>query len=377
MTESYHDPKFPDYIVRNATLDDDVQLVSLIGETMPSNGMILSFQRQPSYWVATRAQYEFPALKVVVPKNNPKQIVGMMNIGSRPCFINGETQQLRYVGDLRLSRHHRGNDILPLLMSYLYTHVPLETIYQVVILDDNTLARHILHKERKGFPKPFIYDQICTYTVTAFKKKVHHSSKYKISRFTQKDIPKVHTFWEEMSEFYNFLPKYDFNQLWENHPYWNGINLEDFYCLYNTQDDIVGFYGLWDQKSFKQTTVKSYSKLLKFIRPFYNMYARLRQDLLLPKENGSFDYLMLHSALCAPHANDVFEAIMVDALEKTKQKGKQAFCTTLSLKDPRTTSLQFTRHHKMAATHSLHSFDSDPYEYFDPERISYIEVGRI
>ena len=42
----------PGLHIRPATLADDQKLVTLIAESMPSNGVLLSFERKPSYFKA-------------------------------------------------------------------------------------------------------------------------------------------------------------------------------------------------------------------------------------------------------------------------------------------------------------------------------------
>jgi hypothetical protein len=47
-----------------------------------------------------------------------------------------------------------------------------------------------------------------------------------------------------------------------------GVQLEDFYLIYNLEQKIVGIYSLWNQKSSKQTRVVHYSWPVKWMRPF-------------------------------------------------------------------------------------------------------------
>ena len=51
----YRSKNEPNFLVRDATQADDEQLVQLIAETMPSNGMTLALERYPSYHSASHA----------------------------------------------------------------------------------------------------------------------------------------------------------------------------------------------------------------------------------------------------------------------------------------------------------------------------------
>ncbi|WP_425918631.1 hypothetical protein [Acinetobacter sp. TSRC1-2] len=68
----------------------------------------------------------------------------MMNLGWRDCVINGQSGLLRYVADLRLHPPmHRGNKVLRLLMDDVYDEIPLDTIFEGVVLEDNIVACNI------------------------------------------------------------------------------------------------------------------------------------------------------------------------------------------------------------------------------------------
>lgn len=373
----YRSKNEPNFFVRSATPADDAQLVELIAETMPSNGMTLAFERRPSFLAASHAQYHRPDIKLVVPEDRPDFVVGMMNLGWRYCYINGQVEALRYVADLRMHPEHRGNKVLRLLMDYVYDEIPLNTIFESVVLEDNTVACNILHHARKGFPTPFHYDDIRTFTVSQAQQPMQFEQ-FHFQQMSAKHVSVANDFVMSMKAHYNFLPSYDFAGLAEgDHSFWLGMNIEDFYLIYDRQHQVVGMYGLWDQKSFKQTRVVDYSMALKLVKPFYNAYAHVRRMLFLPKKNQAFEYLMLHSALCHPEHQDVFASLIFHAKQQTKARGKNAFCVTLANLDPRNAWMRHTTSHIIQAKHYFHSFKANPYPTFDRSKISYFEVGRI
>ncbi len=320
--ETYRSSKEPNFVVRSATTADDEQLVKLIAETMPSNDMTLAFERYPSYLGASHAQYHHLDIKLVVPEDNHSEIVAMMNLGWRNCFINGKPEVQRYVADLRMLPQHRGNKVMRLLMDYVYDEFPRATIFESVVLEDNTVACGILHNERKGFAIPFHYDDICTFTVSQAVKP-EQFSQYYFQQMNVGHVSEVNAFVLSMKEHYNFLPNYDFSGLAEStHPFWLGMKIHDFYLMYDQNHKMVGLYGLWNQKPFKQTRVVQYSLPLKILRPFYNIYAGIRGVLSLPKVNDAFEYLMIHGALYHPEQLDVFASLIYHAKQQTKLRQK-------------------------------------------------------
>ena len=364
-------------IVRDATTQDNHQLLTLVAETMPSNGMILSFERGDNYFKATYAQYHQPEIKVVVEKHQPDVIIGMMNIGFKHCYINEQLTQIRYVSDLRINPSFRGKKVVEVLMDYLYRQVPLDSFLQSVVLEDNQKARHMLHQSRPHFPEPYIFDQITTYNIS----KASDSKSFEqfSMRILTKDLIAIaNQFIGQMKQYYNFLSAYDFHDLFTGeHPFWVGMRPEDFILIFDANQQLVGILGLWNQKSFKQTKALEYSPSLKYLRPFYNVYAYLTQQIMLPQIGQSFDYLMSHSVLCEPSRLDVFAYQLYLLNVETKKSGKSSFCITLSDDDPRSVIAKQSRSHQMHATHTLHSFQNSPIGQFDRSKISYFEVGRL
>lgn len=364
-------------VIRDATLLDNTQLLKLVAETMPSNGMTLSFERGNDYFTAAYVQYHQPDIKVVVQKDQPNVIIGMMNIGFKHCYINSQVNKIRYVSDLRIDPAFRGQKVIEVLMDYLYTQIPVNEFFQSVVLEDNQKARYMLHQSRTYFPEPYILDQMTTFNISKIGKSTQfkHFSTYELKEDL---IPIANQFLADMREFFNFLPLYDFNDLNRgNYPLWQGLQLKDFKLVCDLNQQVVGIIGLWNQKQFKQTKVVEYSTSLHYLRPFYNAYAFLTRQIKLPKVDQCFDYLMAHSILSDPKRLDVFAYQLYQLNIETKKQGKSSFCITLSQDDPRYGIALKTRSHKMHAIHALHSFKNTPMGQFDRSKISYFEVGRL
>lgn len=376
LPEIFRVDEVPGIFIRAASIKDDEQLVTLIAESMPSNGILLSFERRPSYFAATYAQYETPQVMVMVEDHAPDTVIAMFNLGSRDCFINGAVEPLRYVGDLRIGKNVRGKGVSNLLMSYVKAYFPAEQTYQTVILSDNILARKILHKNRPGVPAYYIADHVETHTLTGFKSKKEIHKNLSIHVMTRQDINGVNRFIKHMADYYNFMPAYDFNGLLAQNPYWKGLSFNDFF-IFRRGGQIVGLFGLWDQSSFKQTKITEYSKLIEYARPFYNYWAKFSGQLHLPKKGDTLNYVMLHSLLCVPYDVDLFESMLRFAHQQAIQRKYQAVCFTLAQNDPRQDCASQFISQRIRAMHSFHRFEGNPLKEFDAKRISYLECGRI
>lgn len=365
------------YFLRYATEADDAQLLELIAETMPSNGMTLSFERQPSYFMASHTQYNQPEIMVIYHADQPDDILGMMNIGIKNCYINGELSKMKFAADLRIKRHARGKQSLEVFMEYVFNSLSDTLVYQNIVLEDNKIARHLMHQPREGFATPYIYDQITTYTIAKVVKPSVKNDDYRVEKLTASTAHLATDFVAQMAQHYNFIPFYDFAELNQKHSFWLGLSYDDFSLVLNQHNDVVGLLGLWNQKSFKQTKVVHYSKLMNTLRPFYNLYAKFFGHIYLPEQGQSFDYLMGHSVLCDPVDKKLYAYLLYQLHLQTKARAKSAFCITLADNDPRAEVLKSCRAYKMKAIHGFHSFGASPEELFDRQRISYFETGRI
>jgi hypothetical protein len=367
--------------LRPATLADNQQLLQLVSVPMPSNGVMVGMERTPSYFQATQTQYTLPQPWVIVSDDQPDLIMAMYNLGERPCYVNGVVTLIRYVGDLRVNQQVRGKGLVHLMMKQL-TKIMLGDDYaQTLILSDNAAARKMLHNAKSGFPPHYHMDDVKTLTLTGIRQAPNAATKQtrrdvQLRPAKATDAAQMTAFVQQMSAYYNFMPAYDFQGLVEGLPYWTGLSISDFTLVFRA-GVLVGLFGLWNQKSFKQTRVVDYSQWIAAARPFYNVWASLSQSMPLPKRGELVGYLMLHSPLCDPQDVALFDVMVRDAFQQTKARGQSALCYSLTESDPRVVTHQRFYGEVIRGTHAFHSFGQNPLLSFDRQRISYLECGRV
>lgn len=81
--------------------------------------------------------------------------------------------------------------------------------------------------------------------------------------------------------------------------------LEDFYLIYNLEQKIVGIYGLWNQKSFKQTRGRALFLASQTDEAFLSCICAGVRSHAAAENCPRFRLLMLHSALCHPQQMQV------------------------------------------------------------------------
>ena len=371
----------PSLRMRPAAMADNAQLLTLVSVPMPSNGVMVGMERAPSYFQATQTQYTDPQPWVIVSDDQPDLIIAMYNLGERPCYVNGRITPIRYIGDLRVNHQVRGKGLVHLMMKQLAVLMQGDDYVQTLILSDNAAARKMLHHAKSGFPPHYHMDDVKTLTMTGVRQAANAAAKQahanvQLRPATAADVAQMTAFVEQMSAYYNFMPAYDFQGLVDGSPYWTGLTLSDFTVV--LRDGIlVGLFGLWNQKSFKQTRIVDYSPWIGLARPAYNVWASVMQRMPLPKRGELVGYLMLHSALCDPQDVALFDVMIRDAFRQTKVRGQSALCYTLSESDPRIVNHQYYQGEVIRGLHAFHSFGKNPMLDFDRQRVSYLECGRV
>lgn len=375
-------------ITREATLEDDQGLRQLIAVPMTTRGVQISFQREPSYFKASDILYRHK-LHVVIEDKEQQRKVACYSNGYRPCYINRQIQSLRYASDLRVDQNYRGKSLVKVLGAHVKISMYEPNFSQMIIFNDNHAARAAMQTAKTGMPDYYDEGFIETLTLT------HLGNKRKIKAFLKRitqnpdeyqniqscvahveHISAMNNFIAEMSNHYNFIPAYNFEELAQGHPYFSGIKLSDF-ILYFQDKKLVGMFGLWDQHGIKQTKILAYSPVIRALRPIYNFCTSVTKSMSLPKLGDSVKYHVLHTLLCHPESLILHHRMLEDAYKLSRKIGIGIVSFTLSHKDPRYQLNSFYKGERLTGMHGFISFAGDPRVNFDNNLIPYLEVGRI
>ena len=297
--------------------DDDALRALLRQISMPGN-ITLSFQREPSFFLAEQAGSV--ASQVMVCKDNKLgQIVGMGSRSIRPVYIDGQAAQVGYLSMLRGLPESRGN--IALARGYRYLRelhsdgaVPH---YFTTILDDNIEAKALLTSARAGLP---IYKPVAgllTYLIPLTKNPVRKHSDEAVSRVEEDQLTEAVAFLQRWNSRYQFAPRYTLQDMLGQSRLLPGFSWENLY-VYREDGRVSGTLGIWDQESFKQTVVMAYSRQMQFIRPFYNLLAHIRRRPRLPPVGE--DIHVLYAAFLSGNSA-AFTSLLVRACADWAGKG--------------------------------------------------------
>lgn len=358
--------------IRLATSADNSAILGLIGQPQPSNGVNFAFERLPDYFTSAHISHQKPHTLVVERRDN-KEVVAMVNMGFREVFVDGQPQQIRYGSDLRIAPEYQGTRVL-IYINRAVRDCVQDTWYQSVILDENDKSRGALEGGRAGLPLFKPMGSILTHTITGVKRGFLRAN---LQNATINDVEDMNAFISKMSDYYQFLPNYDFKKLAMGDGYFNGLTLGDFLLLRDDKLQIRGLVGLWNQKSFKQTRVVDYSRSVALFRPFYNVWSILSGGFILPAKGQTFDYLALHSPLTHPQDTEAFRQLLHSAWQQVRLQNKRAMTLTLADSDPRLAVLSDFSSIPLKAYQYTAAFKEQFLPALDAARIPYFESGRL
>lgn len=362
------------YTLRNALPADDAGILRLLGAPQPSTGLVLGFERAPSYLVSAAVSHDTPDV-IVATLRDEDTVVGVVNMGRRQVFVNGAKQAVIYGCDMRIAPEHQGGRLLVYFNRLIRERLAEAGWYQTVILKENARSRAAFDQGgRAGLPTYHPHLNVITYTLTSCQLQAPEGLGVRAA--TAADVPAMNAFVARMADHYQFLPAYDFSGVLSGDPYYRGLSIEDF-VLVERAGELCAIGALWQQKAFKQTRVVAYHPVLALLRPFYNLWTRWQGGLQLPPAGGLLDYMMAHSLLTAPDDSAAFASLLEALWQRLHARGGRALCLSLAENDPRRALLGGFRHHAITGTHFLATYQDSRLPALDSSRVAYFECGRL
>ncbi len=360
-----------------ASMQDDAALRQRMAKDIMQGNIAVSFRREPSYFMGSQVQGERSQVIKCV-ENATGKIVGMGARSVSRAWINGIPQDLGYLADLRGDPEYRGGTLLARGYGYLrQLHVadPVD-LYYSLILEGNQVALDSLTAGRAGLPRYEPMGRILTPAIHLDlpRRRVKQSG-LKIQTPKREQLPWIFQFINDEYQSKQFAPKYGVKD-WHT-PRMQGLELQDI-LVATRGNDIVGVIAAWDQQSFRQTVIESYSRELKMVRPFYNLLSRLTPLKPLPAPGQVVPYFYL--ALCAikDDSETVFRLLLSHLYQQRRNGLWHYFIAGLHEMNPLAKVLQEYRQIP-AAGHLFAVSYADAPQQITPldERIPHIEIAAV
>jgi hypothetical protein len=247
-----------------ATATDEAAIRRLLRDNPMRGAISLSFEREPDYFRAANLAGGDDQTIVAFADG---QLMCMGRCTQRECWVNGAARRVGYLGELRLDETARGRFGI-LRDGYGFFHDlqrddPAE-LYFTSIAADNDRARRLLERGARGLPRYHFLGELDTLLVAVPRRS--SVTRLRVEVATQDRVP-------EMVRVLN-AGRHQLAAVWTVERLHalaaHGLPLNRFLLGFD-RNEVVACGALWDQRSFRQTVIRSYSRPLSIVRPLVNL----------------------------------------------------------------------------------------------------------
>lgn len=253
---------------------DDAAIRRLLRQNPVPGQLALTYEREPDYWAGC-AVFGHTCQTLVARSAENGEVVGLATRALRTLFVNGEAEEVGYIGGLRVDKAHRGRWLVPLgfrLFHNLHGDGKAKG-YITTIIEGNSEAEGILvEKARRHYPAYRSLDRLLTLALVIRKPKRFSPATFEILGGNEVGLHEIVAFLQREGRRKQFFPVYSEDDFCGERT--RGFDPADFVVACRG-DAIVGVMGLWDQSAYKQTVVHAYGDKLQRAKALYNAGARV------------------------------------------------------------------------------------------------------
>jgi GNAT superfamily N-acetyltransferase len=330
------------YTIEFATPADDAAIRRLLASNPVPGAVTVTYEREPSYFPGCATMGHF--CQVAVCRHQPSgAVVGLSCRAARPMFVNGQAEEVGYLGQLRIDPAHQGRWLLSRAFQHLreWHNDGRVAGYITTIIEDNAIAEGVLvRRARRHFPIYRELDRLCTLALVVTRLPLRRrvcpagAPAYTISRGSEATPGEIAAFLRECGAARQFFPVYDEADFCDN-PLTRDFQMRDFVIARHGQGGaLVGVLGLWDQARYKQTVIHSYHGSLRRLRPAYNLGARLLGAPPLPPPGGHLRYAYASFGCVRQDDPAIFAALLWQVYRMAAERGYSYLMLGLTTSDP-------------------------------------------
>ncbi|HEX9926493.1 MAG TPA: hypothetical protein VGD99_27840 [Anaerolineae bacterium] len=323
-----------EFIFELATPDDDPAIRRLLAENPVPGRVTVTYEREPNYFLGCGAMGRFCQVLVARrPIGGP--VVAVATRTTRPLFINGQPEEVGYIGQLRVDRPFQGRWVVSGGFRFFHQlHADGRVRgYLTTIIEGNAQAEGILvRRARRHFPAYRELDRLCTAAIMLRRPQTIPASATEICRGSPAVLAEIVRFLYQHGAARQFFPVYCENDFNES-PTTLGFRVEDF-VLARQAGHIMGMMGLWDQSAYKQTMVQAYDNPLRSLRPVYNLGLRLIGAQPLPPPGRPIHFAYASFVCLAGNDPALFDLLLRHLYNLAAARGYAYLMVGLSARDP-------------------------------------------
>ncbi|MEZ4830540.1 MAG: hypothetical protein R2873_00825 [Caldilineaceae bacterium] len=327
-----------EYVFDLATPADEADLRRLLRENPVPGQQTLTYEREPDYFLGSSILGLVS--QTLVARHTPSgQIVGVATRSVRPLFVNGEVENVGYIGQLRVDEAHRGRWIVPMgfrLFHQLHaaadTQNETTTGYITTIIEGNAEAEGILvEKARRHYPAYRRHDRLFTLALLVRRPRAVTANTFEILSGDEVGRHEIVAFLHSQGQRRQFFPVLSEEDIAGDVT--RDFDVADFAVACRGRQ-ILGVLGLWDQSRYKQTVVHGYSPQLARLRPFYNVGTKILKAQPLTEVGDAIHFAYASFACVAEDDATVFQALLTQIHNQAAHRGFAFLMLGLTESDP-------------------------------------------
>jgi GNAT superfamily N-acetyltransferase len=332
-SESSH--RAPGFAIRDATPADNEQLIALSAACAMAGDISLRIDRGPDFFALNRL--EGVRWQVGVAEANG-HVVGCIAISERRAFVNGVAARTAYVGDFKVHPDYRDTRIADALSHYaerVCADLPPAAPVMIAVLAGNRAMERRLSGPR-GVAAFRRLGTIRTHSIPLLwhRRSPKNPSVLGVETARWSDLDEMVKVWNKVAPHRQLAPAWSAESLAEWIRAAPGLDISSYRLARSLNGEIVGFFAIWDQRTFKQLTVVGYSRRMRLARAAFNALTVVVGGERLPAAGSPLSCVSIVN-VCVPRSGaDVLRALVLDAYAELRGKRCSFMNIGLDMSDP-------------------------------------------
>lgn len=326
--------------MRDATPDDNTALLALAASCEMAGDVGLCVDRAPDFFALNRLEGERWRVGVATVEG---AVAGCIAVAERRAYVNGVATRVGYVSDFKVHPRHRGGPVADALTEWA-RDTGREMVGTTAPLTLTILAGNAPMERRaagpRGLPVLQRFATLEAWAVPLLWPRGERVAGLSVESATERDVDEMASLWARVAPGRQLAAVTGASSLAAWVARAPGLAWSSYLLARTTDGRIAGFVALWDQSSFKQLRVTSYSRRLAGVRLALNAVAPMAGAPPLPPAG---EPLRTASALhlCVPASSpETLRALLLAAYDRLRG-GRHAFFTVgLDARDPLRTALR-------------------------------------
>ena len=314
-----------------ATPADDAAIRRLLRDNPMTGAVTLSFEREPDYF---RGAGIAGAEDRIIVAYAGERLICIGRCSVRECWLNGAPRRVGYLAELRLDASAAGRfDVLRNGYRFFHESHRLNPadFHFTSIAADNARARRLLERELPGMPRYEFLGGLTTLLVST------RSVPSTDVRLEQCPAAEIADFLNEIGSRENLSATWSAEKI-------SGLVNHDLplgqFGIHREAGRIVAASALWDQRQFRQTVVRGYTRGLTIARPVMNFFAPLFGKPSLPAPGGVLAHVFLSPLAIRPERSEILPGVVAAVARRATQRGADFLTLALPADDPRVDSIR-------------------------------------